>query len=215
MTTGPTILYCNCSHKKLVPEKKMAAIRELLALVDAKITAVPDLCELAAKRDKRLKTLAATPGLTVIACYPRTIRWLFDWAGTPLRDDARIINIRTQSIEGIRKQLAGGKANKAITKKSITPTGEWVPWFPIIDYDRCTDCKQCQSFCPFGVYTQSDDGKVLVTNPENCKNNCPACARVCPTLAIIFPKLKDSPVNGAEVKPEDLKKAKPPADEDA
>ncbi|HEX8311367.1 MAG TPA: ferredoxin family protein, partial [Chthoniobacteraceae bacterium] len=30
--------------------------------------------------------------------------------------------------------------------------GQWKPWFPVIDYDRCTNCMQCLSFCLFGVY---------------------------------------------------------------
>ena len=30
--------------------------------------------------------------------------------------------------------------------------GAWKPWFPVIDYDRCTNCMQCLSFCLFDVY---------------------------------------------------------------
>jgi ferredoxin len=29
-----------------------------------------------------------------------------------------------------------------------------------------------------------------VVNPQGCKNNCPACARICPQTALIFPKYK-------------------------
>ena len=36
--------------------------------------------------------------------------------------------------------------------------GAWKPWFPVIDYDRCTNCMQCLSFCLFGVYGV-DDGE--------------------------------------------------------
>ena len=45
----------------------------------------------------------------------------------------------------------------------------------------------------------TDDGRVEVSNPSSCKTNCPACARVCPHKAIIFPKYTDSPINGDEV----------------
>ncbi|MEM9803556.1 MAG: hypothetical protein AAGA20_24785, partial [Planctomycetota bacterium] len=31
--------------------------------------------------------------------------------------------------------------------------GAWTPWFPVIDYDRCTNCMQCLSFCLFDVYS--------------------------------------------------------------
>jgi ferredoxin len=40
--------------------------------------------------------------------------------------------------------------------------------------------------------------RVTVTHPQHCKNNCPACARQCPTSAIIFPKYERSPINGGE-----------------
>ena len=92
-------------------------------------------------------------------------------------------------------------------EEDLDPAGNWIPWFPVIDYDRCTNCKQCLSFCPFGVYSLDEDDNVAVTEPENCKNNCPACARVCPSLAIMFPKFGDRPINGDDVKPEDMVKA--------
>jgi NAD-dependent dihydropyrimidine dehydrogenase PreA subunit len=64
----------------------------------------------------------------------------------------------------------------------------WKPWFPVIDYDRCTNCMQCLSFCLFDVYGVSEDNKIQVQNNDNCKTNCPACSRVCPEVAIMFPK---------------------------
>jgi NAD-dependent dihydropyrimidine dehydrogenase PreA subunit len=75
--------------------------------------------------------------------------------------------------------------------------GEWAPWFPVIDYDRCTDCRQCANFCLFGVFS-TDDGGVRVANPASCKTNCPACARMCPSAAIIFPHYPGGPINGQE-----------------
>ena len=41
-----------------------------------------------------------------------------------------------------------------------------------------------------------EERTIIVKNPRNCKNNCPACARVCPQKAIIFPKYEKSPING-------------------
>jgi len=76
---------------------------------------------------------------------------------------------------------------------------DWPAWFPVLDRQRCTDCKQCLNFCLFDVYAVDDAGHVRVRNPANCKNECPACARVCPEAAIIFPKYPDPPINGAEV----------------
>jgi ferredoxin len=55
-------------------------------------------------------------------------------------------------------------------------------------------------FCLFGVYALNEDGKVYVKNPTSCKTDCPACARVCPETAIIFPKYPNPPINGGELK---------------
>lgn len=75
-------------------------------------------------------------------------------------------------------------------------------WYPVLDPDRCTHCGQCVDFCLFGVYERCD-GRVTVVHPDNCKPGCPACARVCPDGAIIFPHYTDDPgiagVPGAEI----------------
>ena len=83
----------------------------------------------------------------------------------------------------------------------------WKPWFPVIDFDRCTNCMQCLSFCLFNVYGVENE-TISVKNPENCKTDCPACSRVCPEVAIMFPKYKAGPINGAEVNEESLEREK-------
>jgi Pyruvate/2-oxoacid:ferredoxin oxidoreductase delta subunit len=81
-------------------------------------------------------------------------------------------------------------------------SGDWLPWFPVIDYDRCTNCMQCLSFCLFGVYGTDREAQIEVRNEDKCKTNCPACSRVCPEAAIMFPKYRSGPVNGDEVSDE-------------
>ena len=49
-------------------------------------------------------------------------------------------------------------------------------------------------------------GKIEVRNEEKCKTNCPACSRVCPEVAILFPKYKKGPINGDVVRAEDVSK---------
>jgi len=82
--------------------------------------------------------------------------------------------------------------------------GGWKPWFPVIDYSRCTNCMQCLSFCLFGVYGVDAEAKISVESQDNCKTNCPACSRVCPEAAIMFPKYKAGPINGDVVREADL-----------
>jgi NAD-dependent dihydropyrimidine dehydrogenase PreA subunit len=64
---------------------------------------------------------------------------------------------------------------------------------------------QCLSFCLFDVYG-APDGRLTVQNAQNCKTDCPACSRVCPEVAILFPKYKAGPINGDEVREADLKR---------
>ena len=86
--------------------------------------------------------------------------------------------------------------------------GGWKPWFPVIDYGRCTNCMQCLSFCLFDVYGVDAAGKIKVQKAPNCKTDCPACSRVCPEVAILFPKYKAGPINGDEVREEDMQREK-------
>ena len=84
--------------------------------------------------------------------------------------------------------------------------GAWKPWFPVIDYSRCTNCMQCLSFCLFDVYGVSPDRRIQVQNPSNCKTECPACSRVCPEVAIMFPKYRHAPINGDVVSTDDVRR---------
>jgi NAD-dependent dihydropyrimidine dehydrogenase PreA subunit len=70
-------------------------------------------------------------------------------------------------------------------------------WYPVIDYSRCTNCMECLDFCLFGVYGVDAQERILVENQDNCKRGCPACSRVCPEQAIIFPDYKTPAIAGA------------------
>jgi Pyruvate/2-oxoacid:ferredoxin oxidoreductase delta subunit len=93
-------------------------------------------------------------------------------------------------------------------RTGTSPRAKWKPWFPVIDFSRCTNCMQCLTFCLFDVYGVSKDKKIQVRNPTNCKTDCPACSRVCPEVAILFPKYKGGPINGDEVREADLTREK-------
>lgn len=94
------------------------------------------------------------------------------------------------------------------TEMAAATPGTWKPWFPVIDYARCTNCMQCLSFCLFGVYGVDEERRIKVQNEDNCKTNCPACSRVCPEAAIMFPKYKAGPINGDVVSDADLNREK-------
>jgi Pyruvate/2-oxoacid:ferredoxin oxidoreductase delta subunit len=96
------------------------------------------------------------------------------------------------------------ESEAATTAAAASPA--WKPWFPVIDYSRCTNCMQCLSFCLFDVYGVSADKRIQVQNQSNCKTDCPACSRVCPEVAIMFPKYRHGPINGEEVADDDVRR---------
>lgn len=72
-------------------------------------------------------------------------------------------------------------------------------WYPVIDYSRCTNCMECLDFCLFGVYGVDGLDRLVVENQDACKRGCPACSRVCPEHAIMFPDYKTPAIAGAAV----------------
>jgi Pyruvate/2-oxoacid:ferredoxin oxidoreductase delta subunit len=72
-------------------------------------------------------------------------------------------------------------------------------WYPVIDYSRCTNCMECLDFCLFGVYGVNALERIHVENQDSCKKGCPACSRVCPENAIMFPDHKTPAIAGAPV----------------
>jgi NAD-dependent dihydropyrimidine dehydrogenase PreA subunit len=103
----------------------------------------------------------------------------------------------------------GAASPSGVPPVEPSPAGRaavWKPWFPVIDYSRCTNCMQCLSFCLFDVYGVSSDSKIQVQHQSNCKTDCPACSRVCPEVAIMFPKYRHGPINGEEVKADDIRR---------
>lgn len=85
---------------------------------------------------------------------------------------------------------------------SFTPEALLAPagrrWYPVIDYSRCTNCLECLDFCLFGVYGVDSLERLVTENQDQCKKGCPACSRVCPQQAIIFPEYKSPAIAGAE-----------------
>ena len=102
MTDRPRILYCHCAYAKVVPADIKSAVLDHLARADVEFDAVPDLCEMAASRDPRLRELVLDGALSIAACYPRAVKWLFASAGAPLPEqNVRIWNMRVESADSV------------------------------------------------------------------------------------------------------------------
>lgn len=199
------VLYCDCAYSDIIPESIKDRVRDFLSTLpeDISVAGVIDLCELAARKDAGLQTLAQAENAVVIACYDRTVRWLLHRAGVKDTNHIRFVTMRGRTAEEVLAELSEVLESGAVKTTAALPIegekGEWIPWFPVIDYDKCTGCRQCLNFCLFGTYTVNEAKRVEVTNPSHCKTGCPACARVCPQGAIIFPKYTEAPINGGPV----------------
>lgn len=124
-------------------------------------------------------------------------------SGVPTDDPDAFVLSQSGGVEDSLHAVESTREARQAVKQ-----GEWKPWFPVIDYDRCTNCMQCLSFCLFGVYGVDQEHKIQVQNNDSCKTNCPACSRVCPEAAIMFPKYKSGPINGEPVTAVDLQREK-------
>lgn len=62
-----------------------------------------------------------------------------------------------------------------------------IPWYPIIDYDKCIACGTCVEFChnrTFDFEEKDGEKKVIAKNPYNCVVFCRGCESQCPVSAI-------------------------------
>ncbi len=105
MASAPRIVYCHCTYAQVVPRETKEAVLKSLCQSGAAFEAVPDLCEMSARRDPALQRLAADGSVKIAACFPRAVKWLFAAAKAPLPEGAEILNMRTQSAEDVMSKL--------------------------------------------------------------------------------------------------------------
>ena len=108
MPSSSPILYCHCAFAQVVPGETKAAVLDALSASGVSFDAVPDLCEMAARRDPGLAAIAAVDTGTIVACYPRAVRWLFKGAGVELPEGVRVLNMREAGAPEIAGSLALG-----------------------------------------------------------------------------------------------------------
>ncbi len=185
-TTLRVVLYEGAGAQPLGAADRFAALTELL---------------------ERGYTVTRTGTGTVAPADRSTLLVLgrFDEGRVPQAEDADgQVAVHFEDISGQDTAAIAGRVEWHREQRGAARHGEWKPWFPVIDYDRCTNCMQCLSFCLFGVYGADATGRIEVQTNDNCKTNCPACSRVCPEAAIMFPKYKAGPINGDAVTAADL-----------
>lgn len=110
---------------------------------------------------------------------------------------AAILSDRTSAPQAVAP--ANGNGNGSGNGNGLAEEPVKRRWYPVIDYSRCTNCMECIDFCLFGVYGVDNLDQILVEQQDNCKKGCPACSRVCPENAIIFPEHKTPAIAGGDV----------------
>jgi hypothetical protein len=108
----PRILYCRCAYAQVVPPEVKQEVLAGLAASGRGFEAVADLCEMAARRDPQLKSLAADDRpLKIAACWPRAVQGLFQLADAALpKADVEIFNMRTEPAADVLAGVLGEPA---------------------------------------------------------------------------------------------------------
>jgi hypothetical protein len=106
----PRLVYCHCAYARVVPPEVKREVLTKIAESGRSFDAVPDLCEMSARKDPKLAEIAGNGPVRIAACYPRAVTWLFSAAGAPLpADTAEVLNMREQpSGEIVQKLLGAG-----------------------------------------------------------------------------------------------------------
>jgi NAD-dependent dihydropyrimidine dehydrogenase PreA subunit len=182
------VILCNCKGGAIDEKiKDLSAI--LVSGLKAEKIEISDLCGFCSSKPEFLANLLQADTKTlVLACHTRAVNLLLNFAGIKISDNISFLNLRENAEAALEqlKQLGSCIASFEDIKK-FSDDRENQAWYPVLDYSRCTACGQCADFCLFGVY-QKNEEKIEVINPDGCKINCPACARICPQTAIVFPK---------------------------
>jgi ferredoxin len=172
---------------QLLPESP-AQLAQEAGLPEDAIRVIDNLAERAVSQDSTLTSLFADDEEYVAgASRPRAAQALLAFAGMDIytkRITWKTLPCREQAL----KEEYG------------------VPWYPVIDRSRCTGCGMCEDYCLFSVYSMDRKKpaheRVQVSSPLHCKTGCPACARLCPTGALLFPFCADPALNGSVETPQ-------------
>ena len=100
--TQPSIVYCHCQYAQVVPKAVKDEVLRKLCESGLAFDAVADLCEMSARKDPLLKTVASNGNVKIAACFPRAIKGIFHQCDADLSPvTTEILNMRTQTAEEI------------------------------------------------------------------------------------------------------------------
>lgn len=166
--------------------------------LNTEIVSIPFLYDLRAFGSTvRMLREIKEPSVLFASMPERTIVALLEFLEVPF-DRCRIVELTTATDEmppwpeleeAVSQPVPGGRI-----RRLEEPTVR--RWYPIIDRKECTGCLECVNFCLFGVYSIDAEERPFVDQPDACRDGCPACSRVCPGAAILFPLHEDPMICG-------------------
>ena len=119
---SPNLVYCRCTYARVVPRQVKDGVLEALADSGVDFDAVPDLCEMSARKDPRLAEIAGGREVTIAACYPRAVRWLFSSAGSPLdKERVTILNMREETAEAVADAMLNRNDGSPPAAEDVPP----------------------------------------------------------------------------------------------
>jgi Pyruvate/2-oxoacid:ferredoxin oxidoreductase delta subunit len=194
------IVICDCDNKQ-----RASALQQTCVETGCRVVLAPSLYHIPEKSLlwKQLSEIGPDAAIWS-ALHPRPAKWLLHRHGihaAVYRYDAYDSLEACFEAMGLNAgdasaMAVSGSVDEWTEETSAGPTKE--RWHPVVDKDLCNNCGQCFQFCLFGVYMRDDAQNVTVRNPDSCKPGCPACSRVCPKGAILFPLYAEDPaISGA------------------
>jgi NAD-dependent dihydropyrimidine dehydrogenase PreA subunit len=173
-------------HRQEAKDSETAA--RLAAKFNASVGTIPLLYDLPADSPvvERLRSLPE-PAYFLVPLSERSVKNVLNLLQIPF---AKIFE-----TEDAVQIPDGGISGGQVESLADTPKPRW---YPVIDEAQCTACLECVNYCLFGVYAISKDSRPFVDQPDACRDGCPACARVCPSKAIMFPLYEDRVIAGYE-----------------
>jgi len=138
-------------------------------------------------------TFSLTEEIDAAAAVGKRTMWCLDLrnesrAEPYLKEIDRIASLLVEPA-AVASRAANGKPQ--FVEEAAEPR-----WYPVVDYSRCGGCLECLDFCHFGVFAAGEGGRPVVEHPDACRPGCPACSRICPQGAIMFPHHGDPAIAG-------------------
>jgi hypothetical protein len=98
-------VYCNCTYAKIIDKDVKAAVLERISKSSENVICLPDICEMAARKDPELARVFQGK-VQLAACYERSVKWLCHSAGVEIKEEnLEIINMRELNAEETCKRF--------------------------------------------------------------------------------------------------------------